>query len=124
MIAAAVSTANGAGSQDSNSAFRWEEPKQSPTPLKWMGYTVGVRLELNLNEQIKYIRWHRKGDYIAALVERQGVAEVSIHQLSKAKSQTPFAKSPGKVQAVCFHNSRPYLFVATQQHVKIYHLIE
>ena len=124
LIAAAVSTANGAGSQDSNSAFRWEEPKQSPTPLKWMGYTVGVRLELNLNEQIKYIRWHRKGDYIAALVERQGVAEVSIHQLSKAKSQTPFAKSPGKVQAVCFHNSRPYLFVATQQHVKIYHLIE
>jgi ribosome biogenesis protein ERB1 len=36
----------------------------------------------------------------------------------------PFAKSPGKVQAVSFHPSRPFLFVVTQQHVKVFHLVE
>ena len=28
------------------------------------------------------------------------------------------------VQDVAFHPSRPFLFVATQQHVKVYHLVE
>ncbi len=45
-------------------------------------------------------------------------------QLSKGKSQEPFGKSPGRVQAVAFHPSRPFLFVATQQQVKLYHLLE
>jgi ribosome biogenesis protein ERB1 len=45
--------------------------------------------------------------------------------VSKASTQYPFKKkSPGSVQAVQFHPSRPYLFVATQQHVKVYNLIE
>ena len=124
LIATAIATSNEMKGRDSGSMFRWEVPVMSSTAITWKGSAVGVRLELNINEKIKYIRWHHKGDYIVALVDRQGVAEVSIHQLSKAKSQTPFSKSPGNVQAVCFHNSRPYLFVATQQHVKIYHLVE
>ena len=45
-------------------------------------------------------------------------------QLSKGNTQRPFSKSPGIVQAVKFHPSRPFLFVVTQQHVKIYHLVE
>ena len=124
LIAAAESTAQETTRQDGDGVFTWEVPKESVKSAKWKGSTIGVRLEFDLKESIKYIRWHHKGDYIAALVERGGVSEVSIHQLSKAKSQTPFAKSPGNVQAICFHNSRPYLFVATQQHVKIYHLVE
>jgi hypothetical protein len=44
--------------------------------------------------------------------------------MSKAKSQSPFNKSPGNVQDICFHPSRPYLFIATQQHVKVFHLVE
>ncbi len=47
-----------------------------------------------------------------------------IHQLSKAKTQTPFTKAPGLVQACCFHPNRPFLFVATQQYVKVYNLVE
>lgn len=45
-------------------------------------------------------------------------------QLSKANSQFPFSKSPGNVQAVSFHPSLPCLILATQQHVKLYHLVE
>ena len=45
--------------------------------------------------------------------------------MSKASSQYPFRKkSPGLVQAAQFHPSRPYLFVATQQSVRVYHLLE
>lgn len=47
-----------------------------------------------------------------------------IIQISKATSQFPFSKSAGNIQCISFHPSRPFLFVATQQHVKIYHLIE
>ena len=45
-------------------------------------------------------------------------------QLSKGKTQCPFTKSPGSVQCISFHPSRPFLFVATQTAVKVYHLIE
>lgn len=31
---------------------------------------------------------------------------------------------PGRVQAVAFHPSRPFLFVGLQQHIKVYHLVE
>ena len=54
----------------------------------------------------------------------QGAKAVMIHQLSKAKTQTPFKKSPGQVQACCFHPNRPFLFVATQTFVKVYNLVE
>ena len=44
--------------------------------------------------------------------------------MSKGKTQCPFTKSPGSVQCISFHPSRPFLFVATQTAVKVYHLIE
>jgi ribosome biogenesis protein ERB1 len=73
---------------------------------------------------ITKIAWHHKGDYLATLMPTAGAQSVAIHQLSKAKSQCPFGKSPGLVQDISFHPVRPFLFVATQQHVKIYHLVE
>lgn len=45
-------------------------------------------------------------------------------QLSKGRTQYPFTKSPGNIQTVAFHPSRPFLFVATQQHVKVFNLVE
>ena len=68
--------------------------------------------------------WHHKGDYLATLTPNAGAQAVAIHQLSKGKTQCPFTKSPGTVQAISFHPSRPFLFVATQTAVKVYHLIE
>ena len=45
-----------------------------------------------------------------------------IHQLSKWQSQLPFNKPKGVVQCVLFHPVRPFLFVATMRHVRIYDL--
>lgn len=47
-----------------------------------------------------------------------------LSQLSKGKTQCPFTRTPGTVQSLSFHPSRPFLFVATQTAVKVYHLIE
>ena len=47
---------------------------------------------------------------------------VLIHQLTRRRSQVPFAKPKGLVQAVLFHPKKPVLFVATQKNVRIYDL--
>ncbi len=41
-----------------------------------------------------------------------------MHQLSKRASQNPFRKNKGLVQRVAFHPSKPFFFVATQNHVR------
>lgn len=45
------------------------------------------------------------------------VQAVLVHQLSKGASQNPFRKNRGRVVRVLFHPSKPFFFVATQQHV-------
>lgn len=47
---------------------------------------------------------------------------VLVHQLSKHSTQNPFRKNKGRVVAVLFHPNKPFLFVATQNHVRIYNL--
>ncbi len=88
------------------------------------GAVVGPRLELLLQGSLTQVAWHHKGDYLATLCPTLGAAAVTIHQLSKAKTQAPFHKSPGAVQAIAFHPSRPYFILATQQNVKVYNLVE
>ena len=58
------------------------------------------------------------------MVPNANIHSVQIHQISKGKSQSPFRKNKGTVQHVCFHPSKPFFFVATQQHVRIYHLVQ
>jgi ribosome biogenesis protein ERB1 len=88
------------------------------------GSEVGPRLKLQMQDPVTHVAWHYKGDYLAVLTPTAGAQAVSIHQLSKGKTQFPFSKSPGKVQALSFHPSRPYIFIVTQQHVKLFHLVE
>ena len=88
------------------------------------GSKVGPRAILELSSEVSKVCWHHKGDYLCSLAPAAGASAVAIHQISKGKSQFPFKKSPGNVQCVEFHPSRPFMFIATQQHVKVYHLIE
>ena len=88
------------------------------------GGKCGPICVLRANSEISNIRWHRKGDYFVSISPNAGSAAVLIHQLSKANSQQPFSKSKGEVQCACFHPSKPFLFVANKQHVRIYHLVE
>ncbi len=77
---------------------------------------------LKFFRQVKQVTWHAKGDYFATTLSDAQNRSVLIHQLSKWRSQVPFSKSKGMVQCVLFHPIRPYLFVATQRHVRIYNL--
>ncbi len=47
---------------------------------------------------------------------------VLVHQLSKGASQNPFRKNRGRVTSVLFHPAKPFLFVATQNSVRVYDL--
>eukprot|EP01035_Chromulina_nebulosa_P018965 gene18965-24775_t len=88
------------------------------------GSKIGPRVTMKCKNEITKVVWHYKGDYLATVVPNYGANAIGIHQLSKAKSQFPFMKSPGNVQTISFHPNKPYLFIGTQQHVKVFHLIE
>ena len=47
---------------------------------------------------------------------------VLVHQLSKRASQNPFRKNRGRVVRVAFHPSKPFFFVASQNHMRVYNL--
>eukprot|EP01029_Cantina_marsupialis_P028293 TRINITY_DN775979_c0_g1_i1.p1 TRINITY_DN775979_c0_g1~~TRINITY_DN775979_c0_g1_i1.p1 ORF type:complete len:683 (+),score=197.25 TRINITY_DN775979_c0_g1_i1:27-2051(+) len=72
---------------------------------------------------VSVVKWHIKGDYLASVAPKAAGCSVMIHQISTRLSQNPFAKSQSLVQTVCFHPSKPLFFVATQQHVRVYNLV-
>lgn len=57
------------------------------------------------------------------VLSSQGHTQVLLHQLSRRRSQSPFRRSHGQVQCVSFHPTRPFLLVASQRSVRIYHLL-
>lgn len=69
------------------------------------------------------VTWHGRGDYMAVVLATQGHTQVLIHQLSRRRSQSPFRRSHGQVQRVAFHPVRPFLLVASQRSVRLYHLL-
>lgn len=82
----------------------------------------GVRVIIRHRFAITQLTWHSRGDYFAAVMPTGANKSVVIHQLTKRRSQVPFSKSKGLIQSVLFHRTRPYFFVATQRHVRIYNL--
>nr|CAB3226065.1 ribosome biogenesis protein bop1-A-like [Phallusia mammillata] len=87
-------------------------------------YQDGQRLVITHPKDVSKVTWHAKGDYLACVVPGNGHAQVFLHQLTKQRSQTPFTKCKGAVQSVLFHPTRPFLFVATQQYVRVYNLVK
>jgi ribosome biogenesis protein ERB1 len=106
--------------------------KKKHVSLNWKIYTnttsttsnAGPRLVLEYSHPVSSLCWHRKGDYLAVLCPSAGSAAVAIHQLSRASTQYPFNKAPGKVHAVLFHPTLPCLLVMLQQHIKIFNLVD
>mmetsp|Transcript_19354 Transcript_19354/g.45234 ORF Transcript_19354/g.45234 Transcript_19354/m.45234 type:complete len:514 (-) Transcript_19354:36-1577(-) len=85
---------------------------------------VGPVCLLKTNAAVSNVRWQAKGDYFVSVCPKAGAAAVLIHQLSRGNSQQPFGKAKGESQLACFHPSKPFLFVASQQHVRVYHLVK
>lgn len=74
-------------------------------------------------QPVTQVTWHGRGDYMAVVLATQGHTQVLIHQLSRRRSQSPFRRSHGQVQRVAFHPVRPFLLVASQRSVRLYHLL-
>uniref|UniRef100_A0A8D0HKG4 Ribosome biogenesis protein BOP1 n=1 Tax=Sphenodon punctatus TaxID=8508 RepID=A0A8D0HKG4_SPHPU len=84
----------------------------------------GVRLVIKHGKPVKQVVWHGKGDYLASVLADNSNLQVLIHQSSKRWSQNPFRLSQGQVQCVLFHPLRPFFFVATKRHVRVYNLLK
>lgn len=96
----------------------------STAPISAFGGKAGPVALLRTNRDVASVKWHRKGDYFTTVSPKAGAAAVLIHQLSKASSQQPFGKTKGEAQLACFHPQKPFLFVATREHVRVYHLVK
>jgi ribosome biogenesis protein ERB1 len=93
-------------------------------PLSAFGMTAGLVAATVTTRTVVSASWHKKGDYFVTVSPKAAAASVLIHQLSKASSQQPFRKAKGETQAACFHPTKPFLFVASQQHIRVYHLVK
>ncbi|XP_037588392.1 ribosome biogenesis protein BOP1 isoform X4 [Cebus imitator] len=105
-------------------------PPEEPTsqPARWLEASeeerqVGLRLRICHSKPVTQVTWHGRGDYLAVVLATQGHTQVLIHQLSLRRSQSPFRRSHGQVQRVAFHPSRPFLLVASQRSIRLYHLL-
>jgi ribosome biogenesis protein ERB1 len=96
----------------------------SSSPISSVDASVGPICALRTNKEVASVRWQAKGVYFVSISPKAGAAAVLIHQLSKGNSQQPFSKAKGETQLACFHPNKPFLFVASQQHVRIYHLVQ
>lgn len=101
-----------------------KQDASNSSPISAFGGSAGPIALLQTNRDVASVRWHRKGDYFVTVSPKAGAAAVLIHQLSKAASQQPFGKTKGEVQLACFHPMKPFLFVASKEHVKVYHLVK
>ena len=102
-------------------AVQWtalcESQERSPS---WAGPICALRTK----HDVTNVRWQAKGDYFVSVSPKAGASAVLIHQLSRGNSQQPFSKAKGEAQVACFHPNKPFLFVATQQHIRVYNLIK
>lgn len=111
--------------------------EEQNSPAKWIRPTdaerrQGIASIIQVRGVPKRVVWHARGDYFGTVTSSsQGTLSggsssqaVLIHQLSKQRTQAPFAKASkgSAVQAILFHPLQPHFFVATQRTIRIYNL--
>lgn len=87
-------------------------------------YENGIRLSIDVLNQVKFVTFHTKGDYFATVSPNtlKSSDQVFVHSLSKGASSRPFSKSKGNIQKCEFHPTKPLFFIMTLQSVYIYNL--
>jgi ribosome biogenesis protein ERB1 len=127
-ITEALLSASRAGGNVTNEkaakSVKWGSLSDTDKPVSSFGKVSGPICALHTRYEMANVRWHAKGDYFVTVSPKAASAAVLIHQLSKGTSQQPFSKAKGEAQVACFHPSKPFLFVASQQHVRVYHLVK
>lgn len=93
------------------------------TELATWRWDTGLRaLVVGHRFAVRHVCWHGRGEYFATVAPTGNTQAVLVHQLSRGASQCPFRKNKGRVGRVVFHPSKPFFFVATQNHVRVYNL--
>lgn len=135
LLAAAVDTRvillpSGTGTDEAQAAtsqtFRQAQVASAApgTPVAtWRAYE-SEGITISHRAPVSYLTWHAKGDYFASVAPTGNTQAVLVHQLSKHTTQNPFRKNRGRVVRVLFHPLKPFLFVATQNHVRVYNLAQ
>uniref|UniRef100_A0AC34QZX0 BOP1 N-terminal domain-containing protein n=1 Tax=Panagrolaimus sp. JU765 TaxID=591449 RepID=A0AC34QZX0_9BILA len=96
---------------------------QKSGEIDWKFNKKEGRVELTMDDKIRQVVWHKKGDYFATVGFEYTNSTVHINQLSTSTSQKPFTKKKGHIQAVQFHPSKALFFVGTREHVRVYDLL-
>nr|NVI69934.1 putative ribosome biogenesis protein BOP1 homolog [Cucujiformia] len=96
---------------------QWSKPEEDM-------FSRGVRIVLTHFKEVSQVTWHGRGDYFASVMPEGQNRSILISQISRRMSQLPLGKSKGIIQCVLFHPTKPYFFVATQRHVRIYDLVK
>ncbi|ORY07319.1 BOP1NT-domain-containing protein [Basidiobolus meristosporus CBS 931.73] len=104
-------------------AKKGSEGEQTKKHVQWTKGEDDVQLILTFKKDVKEVKWHKKGDYMATVCPDDSTS-ILIHQVSKHQSQAPFRKTKGQVQSVTFHPTKPLFFVATQRYIRIYNLMK
>lgn len=103
---------------ETNHVCEWEFYTEDSTERE-----NGFRIKIKLHGKASSIVVHNKGDYIGTVCPKaSNNNQVLVHSLGKGASQRPFTKSKNNIQKVLFHNTKPFLFIATQRHVWIFNL--
>ena len=106
-----------------SSTTKWRRwTSSSPSVNRVM--VEGAILTLDDWIHTKEIVWHSKGDYFATVADAGSKKNVAmVHQVSKTTSAALFRKVD-KIQSVEFHPNKPFIFLATQTHVRVYSLAQ
>jgi ribosome biogenesis protein ERB1 len=100
-----------------------------PTEVQWRelgnddkaGLPPGT-LVIDHGKRIRHVAVHARCDYIAVVASDSNGNTVYMHQLSRRHTQVPFRKRLANVQCTAFHPNRPFFFVATMQHIRVFSL--
>lgn len=86
-------------------------------------FNNGVLLRIRHPSRLSHCNWHGLGDYVVAVSSTAtSRAAISVHQLSKRRSQNPFKKLSAKVVNAHFHNTNPNIIVVTENSARVYSL--
>jgi len=110
-------------SEEQKPAADWSKISSTMNEDKEL-FKQGFRMKIITQHEISAITWHAKGDYLSTLQPKGASRAVLLHQVSRARTQCPFRRSKGLVQAVQFHPTKPFFFVATQRTVRVYNLVK
>ncbi len=110
-----------AASQLTSATTTTTTPSAAPLAT-WEWSAETQRLTLEHRFPVTFVCWHGRGEYFATVAPTGNTQAVLVHQLSRGATQCPFRKNKGRVSRVLFHPSKPFFFVATQNHVRVYNL--